>query len=161
MAGDDVEWRTDAIAQRLSALADRVEAEVGAAVEVRRGLYEQGHIVAVDLFPSRESAVRVGWLDMGDDCMVSVGSTGLGGRWELDRTPAEVDFIEEVVWAVVAGAVTEIFGPGRSRVDVRLADGSTVSETGADPPRGCLPLPGWIKRGRRINYAPYRDADNG
>ena len=161
MTGDDVEWRTDAIAQRLSDLADRVEAEVGDAVEVRRALYEQGRIVAVDLFPSRESAVRVGWLHMGDECMVSVGSAGLGGRWELDRTSAGVDFIEQVVWAVVAGAVTETFGPGRSRVDVRLADGSTVSETGAGAPSGCLPLPGWIKRGRRIDYAPYRDADIG
>jgi hypothetical protein len=78
-----------------------------------------------------------------------------GGQWELDRDEAAVDFMEDLVRSVVAGRVVEVFGPGRSRVEVTLSDGSRAVETGGDGLRGLLPSPGWKSRGHRIRYAPY------
>ncbi len=92
-------------------------------------------------------------MDFGESLQIEAGH--VGGRWELDRTMEDVDFIEQVVRAVAAGRVVEVFGPGRSRVEVTFPDGTQAVETGGVSPRGCLPSPGWVRRGRRVNYAPY------
>jgi hypothetical protein len=92
-------------------------------------------------------------MDFGESLQIEAGH--VGGRWELDRTMEDVDFIEQVVRAVAAGRVVEVFGPGRSRVEVTFPDGTQAVETGGVSPRGCRPSPGWVRRGRRVNYAPY------
>ncbi len=139
----------DAIRQRLEALAEQMEQDLAGFAEVRRS---EPHFV--ELTPRNERAVGVIWFDTGDELQVeTVGERG--GRWELGRTEADAAFVEEVVRAVVAGRVTEVFAPNRSAVTVTFADGSADTETGYGP-GGLLPLPGWRRRGRRVQYEPYQ-----
>lgn len=91
-------------------------------------------------------------LSLGDVASVE-RSTGVLGHAEVRLTPARPD-------ALVAGRVSEVFGPGRSRVTVTLADGTSQSELGLTAPAGCLPLPFWTRWGRRVHYTPYRADDH-
>lgn len=93
-------------------------------------------------------------VDFGDELQVETLG-GDGGRWELDRTDEDVDFIVGVVDAAIAGRIVETFARGRSRVTVTFEDGSTDTETGASAPLGCLPLPLWTRWGEHRRYAPY------
>lgn len=83
-----------------------------------------------------------------------------GGRWELGYDSADLAHAKALLAAAVAGRVTETSAFGRSKVDVTLADGSTVTETGYE---GCLPfllvLPGWTKWGRKTKYESYRASE--
>lgn len=152
---EDSKWPDDAVGARLTSLADRLETELAGVATVHREAADQGRLFVVSIRPVRPDAVEVVWTDMGDLVMWT-GKSGHGGRWELGRSLEDVDFIESVVSAVIDGGVTETFGPSRSLVEVRLADGSVLIEEGASAPGGCLPIPGWTKRGRRIQYSPYR-----
>lgn len=82
---------------------------------------------------------------------------GVGAcRWELSKRTADLEFIEALVEAATAGRVSEVFGPGRSRVTVHLADGTTEQTAQADFPTGCLPWPFWTRsKRRRRKYLPY------
>lgn len=154
MTGADAWWQ-DELGSRLETLADRLEADYAGLCEVQRKTWDQHGIRSVWVTPTSSAATRTGWDDMGDQLQVYAGN-GDGGRWELDRTGEDVNFVEEVVLGVVEGRVAETFGPGRSRVEVLLSSGETAIETGATAPAGCLPLPGWVRRGRRVQYKAYR-----
>jgi hypothetical protein len=105
------------------------------------------------LTPERRGAVGVAWNDWGDALQVQVLG-GQGGRWELGRNVADLDFLIGVVEAVVEGRATETFGRKRSQVSVTLADGTIASETGYGP-GGCLPQFRWRRRGMTKRYSPY------
>lgn len=110
--------------------------------------------------PMRSGALGVvwtEWLSGEGEGALQIEAGHQGGRWELGADRADVDFIEEVTRAVIAGRVVEIFGPGRSRVEVTTSSGEIQHETGSMAPRGCLPVPGWVRRGRRVGYVPYRE----
>lgn len=113
----------------------------------------------VDVAPIAPGALGFHWIEFRSESgsveALQVEAGHHGGRWELDATVEDVEFIWDVARAVIAGRVVETFGPGRSRVDVTLLNGELVRETGADAPRGCLPIPGWIRRGRTVAYEPY------
>jgi hypothetical protein len=96
----------------------------------------------------------VSWADLGAEIVVSVGDNG--GRWELEREPEDVAFVEELVRAAIAGRLTEEVAPGRSRVEVTLSDGSSKAETGYTGLSGCLPMPFWTRWSRKVQYLPYR-----
>ena len=147
------DWWNDELGRRLEALAARIERDYSAVASVSRDNFSNGRIRSVQVSPRSALSVPFGWCDMQDDLQVDVGSLGHGGRWELGRTPADVSFIEDVVQAALDGRVEEIAGPRRSRVEVTLSSGELAVETGYD---GCLPVPGWVRRGRRVQYAPYR-----
>jgi hypothetical protein len=151
---DQGSWKDD-LGSRLERLADRLEAEYGKHCLVERTLTGGGGIRSVWVKPTNPDASPTGWFDFGGELQVYAGR-GSGGRWELERTPANVDFIEQIVVSVVDGRASEVFGPSRSRVEVDLPDGSTAVETGATALVGCLPIPGWMRRGRRVRYQPYR-----
>lgn len=75
----------------------------------------------------------------------------------VGRTEADAVFLEEAVQAVVAGRVTEVFAVKRSAVTLTLVDGSTETATGYGPGlSGCRPSLGWRRRGRVVQYEPYR-----
>ncbi len=141
----------DAVRQRLEALAEQMEREVGEFADINR---REPHLV--ELVPHNQRAVGVLWFDPGDELQVeTLGERG--GRWELGREDADVAFVEEVVRAVVEGRISEVFGPNRSTVTVTLSDGSTDRETVYGPGvRGLLPRPGWRRRGRTLQYEPYQ-----
>lgn len=103
--------------------------------------------------PARAGACDVCWFDFGSgDIILEVGG---GGRWELSRTVEHAAFVEEIVDAVVAGRVVEVFAASRSSVTVTLSDGTVGRTTVNEGPIGCLPLPGWTRWGRRLQYMPY------
>lgn len=152
----------DPVSDRLEALAAQMKDRFGDAVQVRRtggGGRRDGHgAVGLDVemtAPSKD-ALSVCWFDTGNALQVQVGC-GPGGRWELGRSPADVNFLQDVVASVVAGRVEQVSGPAhnRSRVSVTLADGTQAHETGYTGPSGCLPRPGWKRRGHRVSYQAW------
>jgi hypothetical protein len=161
----DGEPRTpDQIAARLDLFVDELRTELGDAASIEVEDHEGWR--SVDLMPTRAGALPVSWEDffptrsadgLRDAGALQVESPGHpGGRWELNRDQDDLLFLMDYVRSVVAGRVVEVFGPDRSRVEVTLSDGTTVVETGGRAPVGCLPLPGWVRRGRRVQYAPYQ-----
>lgn len=110
----------------------------------------------VDIEPHRQESRSVTWLEFAEEgtgsLVLQLGD--LGGRWELDVTHEDVQFLEDMVRSVVAGRASETFGPGRSTVCVTLADGEVVGSTGGGL-LAMLPVPGWYRRGRTVSYAPY------
>ncbi|MBC7597300.1 MAG: hypothetical protein H7288_25835 [Kineosporiaceae bacterium] len=144
----------DPVGARLVALVNALTSELGtrASVSVQE---EPNTPRQVDVIPRTDSALPVGWIELGSELILQAGHHG--GRWELKRELEQMDFLEDVVRSVIDGRVTEVFAPGRSRVEVTLRDGSVVAEAGYATLRGCLPLPGWVRRGRRVHYAPYAE----
>jgi hypothetical protein len=148
------EFLDDAVARRLRAFADELEQQLGPVARVERG----GTFASdVRLLPARQDALAASWIDFGQDDELHLYA-GTQGRWELDRSLEDVAFVEDVVRAIVAGRVREVLAPGRARIVVTVADGTTVRETGYDALVGCLPLPGWRRWGREVRYAPYAPA---
>jgi hypothetical protein len=143
--------RPDAVRRRLQALAEEMRRELSGVADIRA----EGPVV--ELRPKNERAVGVVWFDTGEELQVQTLGGGSGGRWELGRDEADAAFVEEAARAVVAGQVREVFGARRSAVTLTLADGRTASETGYGPGlSGCLPSFGWRRRGRVVQYEPYR-----
>lgn len=142
----------DGVDERLVRLAEQLRHTLGARAAV--SVDDAGpYVAAWSLAPANPEALPVVWMDFGEELQVEAGHHG--GRWELGRTMEDVEFVEHVVQSVVAGRVVEVFGPGRSRVEVTFADGTKTVETGAVTAKGCLPIPGWVRRGRRVAYAAY------
>jgi hypothetical protein len=117
---------------------------------------EEGWGVNVAVLPRRPGARSVGWADFGEEIVLQVGE--FGGRWELGGDDEDLLLLEAVVRSVVAGRVTEILAPGRSRVIVVLADGERQVETGYQAPVGCIPLPLWPRWSRTVRYSPYGES---
>jgi len=115
---------------------------------------QAGWGVNVAVLPRRPGARSVGWADLGSEIILQVGE--YGGRWELGSEDEDLLLLEAIVRSVVAGRVTEILAPGRSRVTVFLPDGQRQVETGYEAPVGCIPLPLWPRWSRTIRYPPYR-----
>ena len=142
----------DAVTRRLWAFADQLEKELGPYAVVERD--DSDWRAGASIRPIRSDACGIEWVEFGNEVVLSTAG-GLGGRWELDRTAADLDFLEDVVRSVIAGRVVEVSAGDRSRVEVTLADGTSAVETGSVGIRSVLPNPGWRKWGHRADYAPY------
>lgn len=141
----------------LQALGERLGMDLAGAATVERGDFPQGGGLYWEVRPVNPRSLVVHWLEWGGEIILQAGGLDRGGRWELERTPENVEFIEAVVRAVAAGRAVETSAVARSRVEVVLADGTVAHETGYE---GCasilLPLPGWTRWGRTTRYEPYR-----
>jgi hypothetical protein len=144
----------DAVGQRLRQLAETLSEELGDSVSVSWD--SAGPYIETTRFaPTNSKALPISWVDFGDQLDVWAGHNG--GWWEdVGRDLSALDFVEDLTRSVMAGRVSETYGFRRSRVEVTLADGTSASETGSAGLRGCLPQPLWRRRGRRIQYEPYR-----
>lgn len=145
-------------AGRLASFAAELERSLGDVASVERSTGVLGH-AEVRMTPARPDALGVIWLEGVDEVIVETLS-GPGGRWELGTANEDIELVEGIVRSIIAGRVSEVFGPGRSRVTVTLADGTSHSELGLTAPAGCLPLPFWTRWGRRVHYTPYRADDH-
>ena len=112
--------------QIAAALAD-IEAGLGAIAEITREAKAPGY-VTLSVAPRNPKARPIWLCFIGDEIVIEAGSPG--GRWELRRTREDVAFLGDLIGSITAGRVREIVGPKRSRVEVTLADGTTVAETG-------------------------------
>jgi hypothetical protein len=128
----------------------------GDSARVETGEFLDGQGTSWELRPTNPRSAPVQWLAFGDEIVLQAGQLNRGGRWELERTPEDVAFVEAVVRATIAGRVVETSALARSRVDVTLEDGRVVRETGYE---GCLlgllPLPLWRQWGKVSRYEPY------
>lgn len=106
-----------------------------------------------DLRPANPRSAPVHCFELRDELVLGVGVGDC--RWELDRSPEGVRFVEAVVRAAVAGRVIETFAPGRSSVEVALGDGRVDRTATSTAPVGCIPLPRWHRWGRTVHYEPY------
>ncbi|MGB3053392.1 MAG: hypothetical protein WBB52_00955 [Acidimicrobiales bacterium] len=148
MAGNETR---DSAAESLTALADELEHSLGDAVTIDRWAVPGD---GVTLTPTRNTALAVGWMDFGDEVYLETLG-GPGGRWELRRSRQDIEWLESIVRSVIAGRVTEVFGPSRSQVTVTTEDGKRYSERGAVAGDGCIPLPFWTRWGQKVKYTPY------
>lgn len=150
---------SDRVSTRLNLFLDDLRTELDEAVSV--GVGDRDGWRAVDITPGRAGALAVSWTDFylmgdgspGDALQVEAGHQG--GRWELGRDEEDLVFLIDLVRSVIAGRVVEVFGPARSRVEVTPSDGTRTVEVGARAPVGCLPVPGWMRLRRRVQYKPY------
>lgn len=146
----------DEVSALLSGLANRLGVELVGTAAIQRNQVSSIGGTGWDLQPVNPRSVPVSWLLFGDEILLQAGKLYRGGRWELDRSVEDVQFVERVVRAAVAGRVTETSALARSRVEVTLEDGQVVHETGYE---GCqavlVPLPGWRRWGKRTHYEPY------
>ncbi|SEI88226.1 hypothetical protein [Demequina mangrovi] len=135
---------------RFDTLARRLALPLGATVD----LVESEDFSVLKITPANDDALAI---DVVFDNLIDFAAGSIGGRWEADYTDEMVEDLEDLLHAIVAGHVSEVAAPGRSRVEVTIASGEVVSETGYE---GCLtsltPMPGWTKWGRRLQYGPYR-----
>ena len=136
--------------RRLAAFTELLRATLGSDATISTA--DVGTFVAVSVEPRRTDALEVGWLQSDDQVVLSAGS---GGRWELEPTAQDVQYLEDIVRAVVAGRVTEVRGRHRSRVEVTLADGMVDVSTVYDGFPVLLPHRGWSRLTPRV-YAPYQ-----
>jgi hypothetical protein len=146
----------DPVAAMLSAIEERLRSELAGVATVHRRDFPQGDGYEWEVQPHNARSLAVRWLEFGDEIILQSGGHGRGGRWELERTPETVGFIEAIVRGVAAGGAQEVTALARSRVQVALADGTVAQETGYE---GCasvlVPLPGWTRWGRITRYQPY------
>jgi hypothetical protein len=142
----------DAVGRRLQTLVEALERELGPAVQVERDP-SCGEVL---LQPARPDAMPVGWSDFeGQELQLWLGASGCW--WEVGRTLEDMVVLEDVVRSIVAGRVQQILAPGRSKIVVRLSDGSLDRYTHHEAPVGCIPLPLWPRWSRHIRYAPYAE----
>ncbi len=148
-AADDA-WR-ESSNHAVDELADYARALVGDTASVERQSVGTGlptlWIEPVNPRSRRVSIIGEAWL------IVQLGEQG--GRWELDYEEADVALAKALIEAAHAGRVVERAAFARSQVTVTLGGGEKVSETGYDGCSGLLPLPGWRRWGREIDYEPY------
>jgi hypothetical protein len=139
---------------RLTDLANQIADELGNHVTVSRDS-DGPFLEATRFVPTNPAALPVTWVDFGNQLDVWAGHNG--GWWEdVGRDHEAVDFVEDLTRAVIAGRVVEAYGPQRSRVEVTLRDGTVRHETGYEGLRGLIPVPGWRRRAKRVQYEPYR-----
>jgi hypothetical protein len=139
----------DDIARSLRDLAQQYALRLEATAAVER-VYGAGD--GVRFRPVRAGAAEVGWTDFGDELVVFAGRRG---RWSFTRRAGDVESVRLICEAVVTGSAYEVTAPARALVAVERPDGRRthlVSGTGC---LRYLPLPGWTRWGRRVDYAPY------
>jgi hypothetical protein len=108
------------------------------------------------LTPANPQALALQFADYGHALHVDLlPRSGIGSEWEPDRTTAEAGRLADIVRSVVPGRVTVVRAPGRALFEVALSDGITTGEILGTFPMGCLPIPGWIRRGTRIPFDSY------
>lgn len=86
--------------RRLAIFTDELRETLGSAATIETG--RVGPYSAVSLEPRRTDALGISWLHSDDEVVLSVGS---GGRWELEPTEQDVQYLEDIVLSVVAGRV--------------------------------------------------------
>lgn len=155
-------WRVDAddsldeVQRTVDSLEAYVRTLVGESATLERSSFSEGRVVILwvtPLNPSARSLAVVGhqWLQ------VEAGENG--GCWELGCTAEDVQLARAIIEAVISGCVVELMSLGRSEVQVTLATGEVVTETGYGTGLGWLPIPGWRKRAKVVRYEPYRAGD--
>ena len=150
---------TDQVAAALAALESDVRARLGHASSVERD-QEPGFLgQLVSIVRRREGALSVTWIELLGELILGAGT--YGGRWELDRSLASAELIRQVLDAAIAGRIVEILSLQRSKIIVTLANGSTLEETGSEGLLGIIPIPGWERRGRRVEYKPSLGCQRG
>jgi hypothetical protein len=144
----------DEVAQRLAALEGRLRDELGASATVQRSLIDDGRISVVDIAPANPRSLGVTWLEMQGELLLQAGQ---GGRWELDRSNADVAVIESITRSLIAGRAVETFAFRRCALDVVLEDGTVErSAVGEGCLSALLPLPGWRRLGHKVRHEPYQ-----
>jgi hypothetical protein len=144
---------------RLRSLLNRLKHELGALVEIVERDVEIKDAGVDDWWqvfvtPSRPHALGFSWIFPPGDIIFQLDVGGL--VWELRRTSQDLDFIENVIQALIAGRVYSVQAPGRVRVVVTMPDGSRVKQRFYDSSSGCLPLPFWTRWAERTQHVPYR-----
>jgi hypothetical protein len=129
---------------------------VGESATIERSSFSEGRVVILWVTPLNPSARR---LAVVGQQWLQIEAGEYGECWELAYTAEDVQLARAIVQAVIAGRVVELLSLRRSEVQVTLATGEVVTETGYDTGLGWLPIPGWRKRAKVVRYEPCRAGD--
>ncbi|WP_407915594.1 hypothetical protein [Kitasatospora sp. NE20-6] len=143
----------DPVRRRLNTLVGWLKQDLEGIAEIEQR--DDGWFWDVVVRPGRAGPLGFSWLYQGDSADIVLGVDAGGVRWELGRSVEELDLMGAIIDALLTGDVTAVFAPGRCEVTVTLGDGSKEVQSSRDFPSGCLPLPGWSRWGRRVDYGPY------
>lgn len=143
----------DPVRQRLDALVERLRRDLEGVAEIKE--QDDGWFWAVVVRPGQAGRLGFSWLCQGDSSGIVLGVDAGGVTWELDRSVGKLDLMEAIIDALLRGDATAVFASGRCELTVTLGDGAEEVQSNRDFPSGCLPLPGWARRGRRVDYEPY------
>ncbi|MFG2825075.1 hypothetical protein ACGFX4_37315 [Kitasatospora sp. NPDC048365] len=144
----------DPVRRRLEALVERLRRDLDGVAEIEEK--DDGWFWSVFVRPGHEGPLGFWWLAAGDPADIVLGVDAGHVRWELGGSEEDMVFVEEIVAALLRGDATAVFASGRCEVTVTLGDGSSEVETSHESPASLLPLPGWTRWGRRVDYVPYR-----
>ncbi|MGI5171440.1 hypothetical protein ACQEU3_44535 [Spirillospora sp. CA-253888] len=137
---------------RLRDLLGRLKDQLGAVAEIGDDQGADDWWMAW-VTPARPGALGFMWIYRGDLIFqLDAGAV----RWELERTWQDLEFMEKVVQALIAGQVYSVKVPGRVQAVVTLPDGSRVKQEWGKAPVGCLPMPFWPRWGERTQHLPYQ-----
>jgi hypothetical protein len=140
----------DEVATRLATLVARMQGCYGDSAVTREPL-ERIAGVRTRISPPNAASCHVTWIEMSDSELIL--TVAVMGRWELPRNLDGVKQIEDTVEAVAAGRVVQLFRWGRDSTVVTFSDGHSEISTWY---RGLpIPLPGWQRFARRVNYLPW------
>ncbi|MFD7989283.1 hypothetical protein ACFV4M_38720 [Kitasatospora indigofera] len=143
----------DPVRRRLDALVERLRRDLDGVAEIKER--DDGWFFDVVVRPRYAGPLGFSWLCQGDSADIVLGVDAGGVRWELGPSAEELDLMEAIIDAVLSGDATAVFASGRCEVTVTLGDGSKEVQSNHDLPSGCLPLPGWSRWGRHVDYEPY------
>lgn len=140
----------DEVARRLTGLVATLRNRYGDSVVTKDSIDSLG-LETTRLVPPVVGSCHASWIEIDSSQLILV--VGVVGRWEMSRDQIAVKRIEDIIDAVIRGRVVRLFGFGRTTVIASLDDGRTEASTKYDwlP----IPLPGWQRIARRLNYTPY------
>ncbi|MFJ9523766.1 hypothetical protein ACIRPK_36800 [Kitasatospora sp. NPDC101801] len=141
------------VRRRLETLVERLKRDLDGVAEIKQR--DDGWFWDVVVRPGYAGPLGFSWLCQGDSADIVFGVDAGGVRWELGRSVEELDLMETIIDALLRGDATAVFASGRCEMTITLGNGSKEVQSNRDFPSGCLPLPGWSRWGRRVDYEPY------
>jgi hypothetical protein len=143
----------DPVTRALHDLADDIRLRPAAALSAE---HDESDCWRVD--PVAGSGLSVEWDDDGERWIaVEVGDH----RFALLRDAEAVEYLRDIVMAVIEGTITEVRALGRARIRIPRSDGTITCDTGHGFPLGLIPLPGWVRRATPVQHAAYEQLPQG
>jgi hypothetical protein len=137
----------------VSELIARFAEELGERVTVRVEAVNEGESEIITLLPTNPAAATVtvehdpNGDDEEDELWLTIADEG--------GEPADLEWLETALRAVLAGRVKAMEGSGRYRLELELGNGEVRHGTSYFFIRGLLPAPGWRERATVTQFEPY------
>jgi len=136
----------------IAELAKLVDAWIGELVLLNVEEIEKGSFISI--VPTRENSATV-WVVAAEWIDLQIGHSNC--RFTFRYTDNNIGLVHEILRGVAAGEATEIRGPGRSLVTVKVEGNTVKTYPGTERVLlAMLPFPGWQSWGTRTTFPAYK-----